>query len=74
MPGRQLSESVVRKLALKNVGRIAPALIVEAAEEFARAVITLPPGIKAEDNWKSIGQQVGFGVSVGLGFNLITMK
>ena len=74
MPGRKLAESMVKKLTVKNLGRIAPALIVEVAEEFARAVITLPPGIKAEDNWKSIGQQVGFGVSVGLGFNLITMK
>lgn len=74
LPGRATAETVVRKLAVRKVSRVAPALIVEAAEELARAIITLPPGIRVENNWGSIGQQIGFGMAVGTGVRLITLK
>jgi hypothetical protein len=74
MPGREAGESIIRKLAFKKASRLAPALIVETAEELTRTIKTLPPGIKVDDNWNSIGQQVGFGMAVGTGVRLITMK
>ncbi|MCT4555740.1 MAG: hypothetical protein N4A53_13720 [Pelagimonas sp.] len=78
MPGRQSAESVVRKLALRNVSRVAAPIIVEVLEETIRAISTLPPGVKAEGNWASISQQVGFGAVVGQlvgqGIRLLSIK
>lgn len=71
MPGRKLIETPFRKFGFSRLGS---ALIVEGLEETARSIITLPPGIRLENNWKSIGQQVGFGMAIGTGVRLITLK
>ena len=74
MPGREVAETVVGRVTAGMLGRLGSALIVEVTEEIARAAITMPPGIRASDNWTSIGQQAAFGVAVGSGFRLLTMN
>jgi len=78
MPGRSGAESVVRKFGVRRLGRLAAPIVVEVIEESARAVLTLPPGIRAEDNVNSIAQQIGFGMVVGQvagqGFRMISFK
>lgn len=78
MPGRKGAESLARQFGVRRLGRLAAPLVVEAIEESARAVLTLPPGIRAEDNVNSIVQQIGFGMVVGQvvgqGFRMISVN
>lgn len=78
MPGRKGAETAVRRFGVQRLGRLAAPLVVEAIEETARAVMTLPPGIKAADNINSIAQQIGFGMVVGQvvgqGIRVISVK
>ncbi|MDJ0759647.1 MAG: hypothetical protein QNJ19_09610 [Woeseiaceae bacterium] len=74
MPGRGQTESFVKRLAPKQLSRSGAALVVEVSEEVARSIITLPPGVSAEGNWGSIGQQTGFGVAIGTGVRQLTYR
>ncbi len=65
MPGRKGAETMLRRFGLKKLGSLAAPMAVEALEETARAVLTLPPGIHAVDNINSIAQQIAFGMAVG---------
>ncbi len=73
LPGRQIPESVMKRFIFKGTGaapRILRAIALEGAEEAARTVLTLPPGIKAADNLDLVRKQAALAASIGVGFTV----
>lgn len=77
MPGREIPESVLRRYFFKGaatVPRVLRAIVLESAEEAARAIQTLPPGIEALDNMAFIRDQAALGAALGVGFTVAFPK
>lgn len=73
MPGRQIPESMLTHFAFKGMrlpARAMRAITLEGAEEAARAVLTLPPGVLASDNLKFVRDQAALGSAMGVGFTV----